>query len=83
VDATSVTASVTAAAGATAAIATAGLQLRGRRQRARELRAQAKERRDLLRLPPGSRVIDFGKHGMVIEVGDRPEARQNDRYAAR
>lgn len=37
-------------------------------------RAREQARCDHLRhLPPGSRVVDLGRHGMVIEVGGRDD----------
>jgi hypothetical protein len=29
-------------------------------------------RRTLKALPPGSRMIDLGEHGLLIEIGERP-----------
>jgi hypothetical protein len=49
--------------------------------RARSLRQQAREksRRKYLRsLPGGSRVIDLGDHGVVIEVGPRASVPGNE-----
>jgi hypothetical protein len=51
--------------GAAATVITAWLRARSLRQQARE-----KSRREYLRsLPGGSRVVDLGDHGVVIEVG--------------
>jgi len=74
---------VTAASAVTGAVATAAaawLQARRQRQQARE-----ESRRDHLdHLPPGSRVVDLGEHGVVIEVGGSPAAgARNDRDAPR
>jgi hypothetical protein len=65
IDPVTATAIVAAVLGAATTIT--GTWLRGRvlRQRARE-----EARRDhLRRLPPGSRLIDLGDRGLVIEVG--------------
>lgn len=78
-DATTVTAAACALTGAVTTMAGAWLRARSQRQRARE-----KSRRDHLRdLPPGSRIIDLGEHGIVIEVGDRAASAENDRDAGR
>jgi hypothetical protein len=64
-NAVAVTATASAGMGAAATIIAAWLRARSLRQQARE-----KSRRDCLRgLPGGSRVIDLGEHGMVIDVG--------------
>lgn len=40
------------------------------RSHAQRHRAREEARRDHLRyLPPGSRLLDLGRHGMVIELG--------------
>ncbi|WP_271216606.1 hypothetical protein [Streptosporangium carneum] len=58
-------ASATATTGALCGLG--GIWLRGRIQRHR-LREEA--RRDhVRRLPPGSRLLDLGRHGVIIEVG--------------
>lgn len=55
----------TAVCGAAGVVMAAWVRGRAQRHRAREA-----ARRDHLRdLPHGSRVIDLGEHGMVIEVG--------------
>ena len=78
-DAITVTAAASAGMGAATTMAAAWLRARSQRQRARE-----KTRRDYLRgLPPGSRVIDLGDHGIVIEVGARAAGAGNERDAAR
>jgi hypothetical protein len=60
--------------GAAATIIAAWLRARGLREQARE-----KSRRDYLRsLPGGSRVIDLGDHGVVIEVGPRGASSGNE-----
>jgi preprotein translocase subunit YajC len=56
----------------------AWLQARVRRQRAREQARGAQ----LRELPPGSRVIDLGEHGIVIDVGGG-RAVQTDHNAGR
>jgi hypothetical protein len=38
----------------------------------RQMREQARCDH-IRRLPPGSRVLDLGRHGMVIEVGGRDD----------
>jgi preprotein translocase subunit YajC len=60
--------------GAAATIIAAWLRARSLRQQARE-----KSRRDYLHsLPGGSRVIDLGDHGVVIEVGPRGAGAGNE-----
>ncbi len=56
---------VTAVTGAAAALLRAWICSRVQRQQAREA-----SRRDHVRcLPPGSRIVDWGERGMMIEVG--------------
>jgi hypothetical protein len=75
---TAVTAAVSAVAGAGATIARAWIKARGRQ------RATEESGRDRLSdLPLGSRVIDFGDHGMVIEVGGRNGQPHKDHHAGR
>jgi hypothetical protein len=65
VDPATIQALVTAVCGAAGVVMAAWVRARVQRHRAREA-----ARRDHLRdLPPGSRVIDLGEHGIVIEVG--------------
>ncbi|MEU7864216.1 hypothetical protein [Nonomuraea sp. NPDC049141] len=64
-DYATVAASATAIAGTLCGLG--GIWLRGRIHRHR-LREEA--RRDHVRkLPPGSRLLDLGRHGMIIDVG--------------
>ena len=68
-DAAEWTASVTAAVAAVPVVVRAWS-----RQAAAQRRAREQARCDHLRhLPPGSRVVDLGRHGMVIEVGGRDD----------
>jgi preprotein translocase subunit YajC len=72
-------AAVPAVCAAVATIAVAWLQVRGRRQQARD-----RARQDhVCSLPPGSRVVDLGRHGLVIEIGPRPGGEGNHHRAAR
>lgn len=64
-DTATVTAVATTITAGVSAGANAWLQARARQQRARE----DARGRQLRQLPPGSRLIDFGEHGIVIEVG--------------
>lgn len=66
-------AAVPAVTGAVTTIATAWLRARSQELRARE------ESRSVCRpgLPPGSRIIDLGEHGIVIEVGGRAAGAEN------
>ena len=77
-DPVTLTAVVSTVVAAASAGASAWLQARVRQQRAREQARGAQ----LRELPPGSRVIDLGKHGIVIEVGSE-RAGQTDRDAGR
>jgi hypothetical protein len=78
-DAITVTAAASAVTGAAVTVATAWLRARCQRQQARE-----ESRRDHLHhLPPGSRVVDLGEHGMMIEVGGAAARAKNARDAAR
>jgi hypothetical protein len=64
-DAISATAALSALAGSATTIGTIWLRARGKRLQARD-----KSRRRALRdLPPGTRIVDLGRHGMVIDVG--------------
>lgn len=71
-------ATLTAVVSATSACASAWLQARIRQRRDRE-QARGEQLREL---PPGSRVIDLGEHGIVVEVGGE-RAAQTDRDEGR
>ena len=63
-----VTAALSALAGSATTIVTAWL-----RARARRLQSRDRSRRNAVRdLPPGSRVVDLGRHGVIIDVGSKP-----------
>jgi hypothetical protein len=62
-----------------ATIAVAWLRARGQRQRVRE-RARHDEVRSL---PPGSRMVDLGRHGLVIDIGSPSPGESNHRRADR
>jgi hypothetical protein len=63
-----VTAALSALAGSATTIVTAWL-----RARARRLQSRDRSRRNAVRdLPPGSRIVDLGRHGVIIEVGSKP-----------
>jgi hypothetical protein len=64
---------------AAASVITPWLRSRSRRQLARE----ASRRDHVSRLPPGSRIVDLGSHGMVIDVGGAPAGAGSERDAAR
>lgn len=67
-DAVTVAAAVPALTSAAVTIARAWLRAHGER-----LRVKERSRQDYVRsLPPGSRIIDLGKNGLVIEMGPRP-----------
>ena len=72
-DATSVTAVLSALAGSTTTVAAIWLRTRGQQMRARE-KARRGELRDL---PPGTRVVDLGKHGLIIDVGGKDGRTRN------
>jgi len=63
----------TAAALVTAAAGTAGAFLRAwLRSRVQCRQAREVSRRDHVRcLPPGSRIVDLGERGVIVEVGGR------------
>jgi hypothetical protein len=63
----------TAAALLTAAVGTAGAFLRAwLRSRVQCRQAREASRRDHVRcLPPGSRIVDLGERGVIVEVGGR------------
>jgi len=78
-DAITVTAAASAVTGAAATVAAAWLRSRSQWQQARE-----ESRRDHLHhLPPGSRVVDLGEHGVVIEVGGQAAGAEKARDAVR
>jgi hypothetical protein len=67
-DAVTIAAVVPAITSAGVAIARVWLRAGGERQRVRE-----RSRHDYAcSLPSGSRIIDLGKNGLVIEIGPRP-----------
>ena len=67
-DSVTIAAVVPALTSAGVAIARMWLRAGGDRQRARE-----RSRHDYVcSLPSGSRIIDLGKNGLVIEIGPRP-----------
>jgi hypothetical protein len=78
-DAMTVAAAASAITGATAATARAWLHTRMQRQQARE----HSRREHLQRLPPGSRVVDLGEHGIVIDVGGRADVGASDPHGTR
>ena len=62
--------SVTAAALSALAGSATTITITWLRTRAQRLRAHDQSRRDTARhLPPGSRIVDLGAHGMIIDVG--------------
>lgn len=75
---TAVTATVSAVVGAGATVARAWVQAHGRQQARKESGLDR-----LSDLPLGSRVIDFGRHGMVIEVGGRNDQVHKDHHVGR
>lgn len=71
--ATSVVTAISALAGSAATIAAVWL-----RTRAQQLNGREKARRDQLRdLPPGSRIVDLGKHGLIIDIGGKDDRTRN------
>lgn len=74
-----VAAAVSAVSGAEATVAVAWLRTHSQLRRARE-RSRHGHLRDL---PPGSRVVDLGRHGLVIEIGPRPVGDGSHLRAAR
>jgi hypothetical protein len=63
-----VTAALSGLAGAAATVTAAWIRARGRRLETRD-----RSRRDAARdLPPGSRIVDLGRHGVIIDVGTAP-----------
>ena len=73
-DAMTITAALSALAGSATTIATVWL-----RTRSQETRARENSRRSQMReLPPGSRIVDLGRRGMVIDVGGTPGRPGND-----
>jgi len=66
-----ITAALSALAASATTIASAWFQAQERR-----LQAQDWSRRQVVRdLPPGSRVADLGRHGVIIELGSRPSGK--------
>jgi hypothetical protein len=71
-ESTTIAALVTAVTGAAAAFMRAWLLSRVQRQKAREA-----SRCDHVRcVPPGSRIVDLGERGMMIEVGSAAPGRE-------
>lgn len=67
-DAVTLVAAVPVITSSAVTIARAWMRARGERQRVKEC-----SRQDYIRsLPPGSRIIDLGKNGLVIEMGPGP-----------
>ena len=70
-----VTAVTIASAIAGAAATVLGMWLSWRTERRRD---QDAARRDYAnRLPPGSRIVDLGKHGAVIDIGGQAAERED------
>jgi hypothetical protein len=72
-DAISSAAVLSALAGSATTIATVWLRARGQRLQARD----EPRRSQLCDLPPGSRIVDFGRHGTVIDIGGQASGTEN------
>jgi preprotein translocase subunit YajC len=69
-----VTAALSAVIGAVTTIVTAWLRARSRERQERD-RAS---RRMVRALPPGSRIVDLGRHGTIIDIGSRSSGSPRD-----
>lgn len=63
----SVTAALSALAGSATTVVTVWLRARSRERQSRD----RSSRKAVQSLPPGSRIVDLGRHGVIIDIGGR------------